>query len=158
MANSAVRCAVIRGNEEFGFDIVGEARYQADLEIIAEGRTTQGARNPGPHVAVLSPEPDNPYDSLAVRVQIGEQIVGYLPRYETEAFRSALTSGQWDAAACHALLVGGWKGTRGRDQGSFGVRLNIVLPYDFIDPDTPPSPPAPAVVRPRPWWKRLVGD
>jgi hypothetical protein len=54
------------GDEDL--EVVGESHYQSGLWSSCGG--TQGDRVRHPIVAVLVPEPDNPYDPLAIAVQI----------------------------------------------------------------------------------------
>jgi hypothetical protein len=58
--------AFVSGDGGYQFEVVGESHYQADLERIVGGRTEDNARCEC--VAVLTPEPDNPYDPQAVYV------------------------------------------------------------------------------------------
>jgi len=118
-------CSVIVGDGEFKFPIVGESHYQAALEKIAGKRSEEGTDLQC--CAVLTAEPDNPYDKNAVAILIGGTKVGYLSRDVAGDFRSALEHAGVGRAACAAVIVGGWK--RGSDVGYFGVRLNARMPF-----------------------------
>lgn len=105
---------------------VGESHYQQALERISGGRTREGANRRV--IARLVPEPDNPYDSKAVSVRVGGQVVAYLPRSEGKQVHAKFTK-LLEAVgcdiACQGVIVGGWKrGFLGRDQGHFGIKLD----------------------------------
>lgn len=75
---------------------VGEKSYQPALIDLLEGRghPAEALENcPRPisesFVAQLVPEPNNPYDSNAVAVQIGSQTVAYLSRQNAARYRGA---------------------------------------------------------------------
>lgn len=118
--------------------VVGVSEYQGTLEVIAGGRTTDGARDRD-HLAALFPEPHNVYDRNAVRVVLSQQVerpksahVGYLSRADALAYRpiiDRLAAGGF-VACCRASIGGGWE--RGDDQGSFGVRLHIDTPQNLM--------------------------
>lgn len=114
----------LSGVGDFAVRVVGTSYYQPALAGIADG--TRGP--PEMLTAVLVPEPDNPHDRNAVRVDIGGVAVGYLARPAAKAFRSALREiGLRDrATSCAARLVGG----RDREDASaiVGVRLDFEWP------------------------------
>ena len=83
-------------------------------------------------MAVLTPEPDNPYDPQAVYVSVDGRKVAYLSRNWAAKFNAALVANGYVQAACNALIVGGWD--RGGDRGSFGIKLDIALPLDLKPP------------------------
>ena len=107
----------------FTVEVVGESNYQPALESICGGRSRDGAEK---YVtATLVPEDSNPYDENAVRVDIEGRTVGYLSRHAAKAYRKRLkTSGAPSTRDCPAVIRGGWDRGR-RDQGSFGVRLEL---------------------------------
>ena len=120
-------------------DVVGESAFQGSLEIIAGGRTVDGARNRD-HVAVLLPEPFNRYDPDAVRVAIVPSetsdtwgYVGYLSREDAVAYRPVIErlAKVGKIAACYASITGGWDRGNG-DRGSFGVRLHVGTPDEMM--------------------------
>jgi HIRAN domain-containing protein len=124
---SRARRAVILGDGEFRFPIVGESHYQLEIEAIAGGRSEDGARNILVD-AVLIPEPNNPYDPNAVAVKIDNETVGYLSRDTAKHFCRALVAGGFEIVSCEAVINGGWDRGEG-DRGHFGVRLNAALPF-----------------------------
>jgi hypothetical protein len=116
-------------------DVVGESAYQGTVEVIAGGRTPDGAARRD-HTAVLLPEPTNRYDSWAVRVVVvpyggstGSGLVGYLSREDAVAYRPLIDrlAAVGRIVGCAASLTGGWDRGLG-DRGHFGVRLHIATP------------------------------
>lgn len=110
-------------------DVVGEGSHQGTLERVSGGRTENGALNRD-HIALLLPEPSNPYDPNAVRVLIPTGgTVGYLSREDAVAYRPAIDrlAAVGKLLGCRASLSGGWDRGPG-DRGSFGVRLFLDTP------------------------------
>jgi hypothetical protein len=122
----APRVAILVGDGAFEFPIVGESHYQAAIEAITGGKTERGAHHKC--TAVLIPEPTNPYDLHAVRIDIEGQTVGYLSRDVATFFLDSLSKSGFAAAVASAIIVGGWDRGDG-DVGSFGVKLNAALPF-----------------------------
>lgn len=87
----------------------GEAHYQPALRAAASGQTCWDHDNPIRVQAVLVPEPTNPFDSNAVRVDVLGQAVGYLPAdivADYQAVLSALaTRGKY--GWCEGRILGG---------------------------------------------------
>lgn len=105
-------------------DIVGEARHQDYLEELACGRDNRGCRVRC-FGAELVREPENAYDTDAVRVDIGGRAVGYISRDAAPDYHD-LIEGLWsrgELATCGATLTGGW--VRPGDRGRIGVSLDI---------------------------------
>lgn len=107
----------------YRFDIVGESTYQDQLAELVGGKTENGADHY--FMALLAPEPQNPYDSNAVRIAIEARTVGYLARSHALDYRAALGL---IPAVCCANVVGGWLRERTKSEGSFGVKLAISWP------------------------------
>ena len=86
--------------------------------------------------ALLLPETDDPYEKHAVRVIIRKVSVGYLDREAAKDFVAALARDDLDRAACRAAVCGGWhRRPHDRDDdGLFGVRLDVVMPFRFRAP------------------------
>lgn len=118
---------VLLGDETFPLAVVGESKYQRDLEAICGGRTEEGVNHLVSARLVL--EDSNPYDRDAVRVDISGRPVGYLNRQDAKAYRRYLRKtrdGGKVVGVCNAQIRGGWK--RGEDdQGNFGVWLDLPL-------------------------------
>jgi hypothetical protein len=113
--------------EGYEVEVVGESHYQEALHAIAVASGEFSAN--GIHfdcTAILRPEPTNPFDSDAIRIEIGGQLVGYLNRTAAKAYKATgdFLAANRQIGSCHATIVGGWD--RGEnDSGSFGVRLNL---------------------------------
>jgi hypothetical protein len=114
----------IRGPGTFACDVVGESKYQVNLEHIADGRSEDSTEVRKQALLVL--EDDNRHDSNAVCVRIDGLRVGYLSREMARGYRSQLKKQGIPLANywCEAAIVGGWD--RGPDdRGHFGVRLDV---------------------------------
>jgi hypothetical protein len=114
-------------------DVVGESFYQDAIEAVSGGRSEDGAVVPLV-TAQLVREPDNPHDPNAVRVDIGGQTCGYIPRNEAPDYHSTLAAmteiGR--PATCRAWITGGWD--RGvLDRGYFGIRLDLHPNLDLAE-------------------------
>jgi len=115
-----------------GFDIVGESKYQAKLEDLADGRHDRGTATRWVTVA-LEAEPDNPVDRRAVRVVSEGQVVGYVPKHQTHLFHPILSEMSGPCLA-RGRLTGGWD--RGpNDRGTIGLVLDITTPPVRMGPD-----------------------
>jgi hypothetical protein len=118
--------AVLEGPGTFDFPIVGESHYQDALERICGPRNDEGEDRPVEAHLVL--EDDNPHDSMAVRVDIGELTVGYLSREHARQYRQMMRKAGYPTtnAYCQARIRGGWdRGERGR--GFYGVYLDVFV-------------------------------
>ena len=104
-------------------DVVGEQHYQDALEDVADGRNAFGTRRRNV-TATLVREPDNPYDTNAVRVEIAHAPVGHLSREDAPRFHAIIArlAKEGSCATCRALLTGGWDRSGG-DRGLIGVKL-----------------------------------
>lgn len=119
-------------------EVVGESRYQDSLIKICGKYSREGREV---HVrAMLLPEPNNKYDSNAIRVEINRKTVGYLPRDHAERITLQMKEDHIDFAECDAIVRGGWR-TNQYDEGLYGVRLAIPR-RDWIDFGLGKSPPA----------------
>lgn len=89
--------------------VVGESHYQSALSILAGGRDCRPWENAFATSATLVPEPDNPYDDNAVRVDIGGRTVGYLGRDDAASYQPVLLDMLPAAAVgcCPAFVCGG---------------------------------------------------
>lgn len=114
----------LEGDGSFDFDIVGESRYQANLARIAGPKTEDGHDHDC--MALLVPEPENPHDANAIRVDINGLTVGYISRDLAKGmariFRKSTVVG---AISADAKIVGGWYRPRNGSEGSYGVKLDI---------------------------------
>lgn len=107
--------------------IVGESNYQDALSRICGGYTRDGHQL---HTcASLVPEPSNPYDENAIRVDIDGQTVGYLKREHAARYVKRLTEEGLarEVLEVRAYITGGWR-TNQHDRGHFGVQLERPWP------------------------------
>lgn len=113
----------ITGPGTFDVHVVGTSHYQDALLSICGGQQTKNGKHKKVE-AMLLREPTNPYDSNAVRVEISDKLVGYIPKGPALVFSHFV---QNIPVICRfkvkALIVGGWKNDH--DSGSFGVRLDM---------------------------------
>lgn len=114
----------LQGSGAFLLPVVGESRYQDAIEAICGPRAEEGEDRPVEARLVL--ENDNPYDSMAVRVDIQGQTVGYLSREHARRYRKQYAATE---AYCDARIRGGWDRGEGRE-GYYGVVLDLDLPID----------------------------
>ncbi|MGH6875935.1 MAG: hypothetical protein ACREHV_01010 [Rhizomicrobium sp.] len=122
----ALGTGAIAGDGKFRFPVVGESHHQEALERIAGGRTKEGVNHYC--AALVTPQPDNPYDPGAVAVYLRGVEVGFLDRNVAPEFAAALAAGGFASAAAQAVIVGGWDGGR-NDKGLFGVYLDAFRPF-----------------------------
>jgi len=128
--NSNKGSLLIRGEGDFLFEIVGERNYQEILDAVCGGKCTDGHEK---LIAVtLIPEPTNPHDRNAVKVDMAGHTVGYLSRADARDYLAELTAAGYAGfeAQCRAHIVGGWKDAR--SEGHYGVKLDIEMPPDFV--------------------------
>ncbi|GAB3420195.1 HIRAN domain-containing protein [Flindersiella endophytica] len=121
-------------------EVVGEASYQDALWRICRGRLGDRVRHDC--VAVLVPEPTNPYDEHAVAVMIEGSLIGYLRREIAADYLPGLlnlmgrTGGH---IALRGVVVGG--GYRDHGPGMLGVWLEHDPRHFGIDvPGRPTGP------------------
>lgn len=129
-------------NTEGRVPVAGESYYQRALKLVAQGRAFP--EDFDAHLAVqatLVPEPDNPWDSNAVRVDVvlGHQTlkVGYLPasraaRYQPRLLSLAAAGVQ---GVCPARICGGG------DDRDYGIYLFLSHARDVLNDDRAPSGP-----------------
>lgn len=112
----------------FNVALVGESYRQAALRRISAGRRARGEEVC--FRAVLTAEPDNPYDPNAIRVDAeGVGQVGYLSAEDAVAYKAAfdMLSAVQRSAVCGAKLVGGTAG-----KPSLGAVISLVDPDELI--------------------------
>jgi hypothetical protein len=106
---------------------VGESHYQPALHAASGARL--GEVVAFDCLAVLVPEPDNPYDANAVMVQVDANLVAYLSREDAASYRSAVQSAATSqrVIACNARIAG-----RGGNSDTLNLGIFLHLP----SPDT----------------------
>jgi hypothetical protein len=100
---------------------VGESNYQPALETICGRRGSGWTEVRCEVTAVLVPEPSNPYDSNAVKVTVGGQLVGYLSRSDAIAYADLIALAHELGAhpGCRALICGRGEGSETKNLGVF---------------------------------------
>ena len=110
-------------------EVVGESHYQETLWALVGGTRAERVRHET--IALLVPEPDNPYDRNAIQVLIDGQLVGYLGREDAAAYRPGLLrlmqSSVDGNVALKAAICGGGQRPDGRG------RLGVFLDHDPAD-------------------------
>lgn len=118
----------LRDDGRFSTDVVGESRYQSNLDEVAGPRTHDGVEKLLPAELVFEGV-THPTDPQAVAVLIGGKPVGFLDRDESRDLRLYLHQELGSCpprANCQALVRGGWD--RGPDdRGMYGVRLDLPI-------------------------------
>jgi hypothetical protein len=106
---------------------VGTSHYQEALSDITGRQRDEEVRIE--KVAVLVPEPDNPYDPQAIAVRIEGRLVGYLSREENPRWQDIVQTlaGHDHLAAAEALIAG--RGPGG-ETSNLGVFLRLPTPTE----------------------------
>ena len=127
-AVQSVRATLFSGRETL--EVVNESHHQDELWEMVGGRTTNPVRQET--VALLIPDPDNPYDANAIEVRIDGLIIGHLSREDAATYRPGLIElmrrTDPPLIALTGMIVGG--GRRGDRIGYLGVFLDHD-PADF---------------------------
>jgi len=123
-----VRATLFSGGETL--EVVGESHHQDELSELVGGRTNDPVRQET--IALLIPNPDNPYDANAIEVRIDGLIIGHLSREDAATYRPGLIElmrrTDPPLIALNGMIVGG--GRRGDRIGYLGVFLDHD-PADF---------------------------
>jgi hypothetical protein len=122
-----VQAFLLGGQDDL--EVVGESAYQDVLWRLCGG--TVGERVRYDIIAVLVPEPTNPYDANAITVQIEGEVIGYLPRATAQEYLPGLKrlmSLRGGYVALRGVIVGG--GYYDDGPGRLGVWLDHD-PTDF---------------------------
>lgn len=108
----------------YEFAIVGASFYQDALKTIAGEHSGKMARVST--IAHLVPDPDNPYDDKAIRIDIRGMTVGHLSREDARSFRRRLGGKKLVpvTTTCDAEVWGGNTDRHGKEWG-YGVKLDI---------------------------------
>jgi hypothetical protein len=124
------RCVDLSSDDEEQ-EVHGESHYQDALADVSN--LTDGVVRRRDVVAVLVPEPENPYDRNAVRVEVFGRLVGRIPREDAPEMSPILLALQKSGmlVASQAEIVGGGMGRSGAWL-SFGIRLQIEDYADWV--------------------------
>ena len=125
--------------------VVGESHYQEELWAIVGGRRRDPVREDV--IAILLPEPDNPFDENAISVWVNLKLVGYLSREDAALYREGLlrliAENDNRPIALHGQIVGGGEIEEEDRLGYLGVFLD----HDPADFGLEPHPAPPIRVR-----------
>lgn len=83
-------------------------------------------------IARLSPEPANPVDPGAIKVEVNGRLVGHLSIPDAVEYHAAMRAqgAEGRVALCDAYINGGWR--NGDDEGHFGVKLGLAWPPEVL--------------------------
>lgn len=119
------------GGSEHVLQTVGESHYQPSLQWACDGTNADGPNHPRV-LAELIPEPRNPHDPNAVRVQVGGRLVGYLAREDAAVYQPVLLRlAQHGALTCEARIKGGYAVRDAGFRASLGIELFVGTPEDL---------------------------
>ena len=100
--------------------VVGTSHYQEALARLSGRRADEEVRVQ--KIAVLVPEPENPYDPDAIAIQIEGALVGYLSRDENKRWRDVVAG---DAPVAAEAMIAGRAGI-----DVMGVFLRLPTPTE----------------------------
>jgi uncharacterized protein YidB (DUF937 family) len=103
-------------------NVADESDYQDVLAKLAGGRSQSGAMKAV--IALLSREPDHPHDKNAVRIDVGDETVGYVEKVNAKQIQPLMQKLEKAGrqAWVRAWIVGGWEDDP--DDDNFRVRLD----------------------------------
>jgi len=114
----------------FTFNIVGESRYQKQLDRLCGGRCEEGHKK---EVGARLTFENNPHDRNAIAVSIQGKQVGWVPSELAAEMRAQISEvSPKGVVTCKAKIVGGWD--KDDYQGSYGVKLSIPKPIKTYQP------------------------
>jgi hypothetical protein len=99
--------------------VVGTSHYQDALLELSGRQGDEEIRVA--RVGILAPEPDNPHDPNAIKVEVDGRLVGYLSRDENRRWLDVVTGRK---VGCEAMIAGR-EGTTG-----LGVFLRLPTPTE----------------------------
>ncbi|HVM34542.1 MAG TPA: HIRAN domain-containing protein [Actinomycetota bacterium] len=105
-------------------EVKGESNYQDALDAICGGKCEAGHGRKV--LAVLQPEPENPYDSNAIAIHVDGKLVGYMPKQAAAEYApiAQLLASKGKVGAGRAFIKGGWRRADG-DEGEYGIELEL---------------------------------
>jgi hypothetical protein len=103
-------------------DVVGESDYQAALEKLAGGPSRSGVMDAV--IALLSREPDHPHEKNAIRVDLGDETVGYIEKWNAREVQPLMQKLEKAGrpAWVRAWIVSGWEDDRG--DNNYRIRID----------------------------------
>jgi len=122
------RCAIVIGDGNFDLRVISTAQQRIELERLCGSRTDGPPRFP----ALLIPQPTNARGPDTVAVRIGKATVGYLHQTTAVEFLAALRAGDFERAACGAMIVVRLDPQHGNQ--AFRVRLDAKVPFRLEEP------------------------
>lgn len=114
--SSKPQMMILDGDGTYQIEVVGESRYRANLLAIAGDG--DGAGVDLVRTAYMVPEPGNPSDRNAMRVDIDQKPVGYLRRELAAVLSPALLANRLVALQTQAHITAGFDG------GNYSVWLD----------------------------------
>jgi hypothetical protein len=127
---TAPQLALVLGSSDFGIKVVGTAKHQAELRLIAgSSAENSDACN---CTALLIADPRNPRDPGFVAVRIAGWSIGSLPSEIAPMLNEALVRDGYAAAICAARIVEAGVDAED-DKSKYVVRLSACLPFVLHD-------------------------
>jgi hypothetical protein len=118
--NALLEAGFLAGDRQV--DVADSSDYQEVLTKLTGGRSQSGAMTAV--IALLSREPDHPHDKNAVRIDVGDETVGYVQKVDAKQIQPLMQkmekAGQ--PAWVRAWIVGGWEDDRG--DNNYRIRID----------------------------------
>lgn len=111
--------AIRSGEDTYPLQVVGESFYQTTLNSLCGGKNEDG-HNKKVTARVVA-DFKNIHDNNAYKIEIDGHTVGYLARDKAKELKTLIGD---RVLKCPAIITGGWK--RNKDEGDYGIRLDIV--------------------------------
>ena len=142
--------------DRYPTSVVGESYYKENILAIVDYLAPEDGCDEDYHTAALYYEDDNESDPNAVRVEIDDRVVGYLPKSTARSYRKRmreLGAPENPIGICAASIKGGFA-TRNGETADFGVRLDFYVTKFTLVPvkikDESPQQPAQTQSPPEP--------
>jgi hypothetical protein len=125
----SARCAIVVGDGQFDLHVASIAQQRMELERLYGARSGDHCRR---FPALLIPQPTNARGRETVAVRVGDATVGYLHHTAALEFLAALRAGDFDRAACGAMIVVRPDPQLGNQ--AFRLRLDAEVPFKLAAP------------------------